>query len=220
MTPAPVAPAPAPRFEPNYNYTPPSYNAPKFTERSEPVPFQEAPKKYTIRPREKDFSPQDVYEDNSDRNRAAKNSLPRGSRSEDCSDDHQRKPSKKPRNSNDFNDDYADQPWNKPVAKGVQPCPTNRASICSHKVEAGETMSAIALQHLGSSSPRAIARMAAANPGVNPDRIYIGQTLYIPCGNSTALPVETEPETAMRRPQPRIIRATGECASCIPISVF
>ncbi len=205
-------------MEPQYNYTPP-----KPVERYEPVP-QEAPRKAPARPREKEFIPQDNYDERSDRNRIGRPTQPRLPSADDYAEDrhdHPRKLNKAPRVRDEYNDEYASQPWNKPVAKGVQPCPIpGRGSVCAHKVEAGETMSAIALHHFGTSSPKTVARIAAVNPGVHPDRIYIGQTIYLPClacNPNTASEPERETPHYRRTQENRIPRNE---AQYIPISAL
>jgi len=78
-------------------------------------------------------------------------------------------------------------------------------------------MSSIAKQQFGFGGPKTVARILAVNPGVQPDRIYIGQVIYLPCGNGPA--PEADAETAQRH-QPRLNRATGDCAICTPITAL
>ncbi len=108
---------------------------------------------------------------------------------------------KTPHLQDDYGDDSAVRPWNKPVAKGVPPCAApKRGSVCAHTVQAGETLSSIAQERYGFGGPKTVARIVAVNPGLHPDRIYIGQVLYMPCScGMAAVPErESEPETSYR----------------------
>ena len=54
------------------------------------------------------------------------------------------------------------------------------AEAVTHKVEAGETLSAIAKKYYGVSGPKTIARIVAANKGLEPAKLKVGQELTIP----------------------------------------
>ena len=49
-----------------------------------------------------------------------------------------------------------------------------------HKVEAGETLSSIAKKYFGASGPKTIALLTAANKGLDPEKLKVGQELTIP----------------------------------------
>ena len=209
---APVAPVQPPRFEPEYTQ-------PRIIERHDPIP-QEAPKKVPSRPKEREYVPQDNFDEHSDRNRIGR--APKLPSPDDFGDDHpnRSRKNKAPRVQDEFGDEYAQQPWNKPAAKGVPPCATPiRPSVCSHKVEPGETLTSIALQHYGCGGPRTVARIAAVNPGVHPDRIYVGQIVYLPCACGINAAPEPERETVRRRSSPSN-RPACEAAQYIPISAL
>lgn len=67
-----------------------------------------------------------------------------------------------------------------------------RRSVCSYKVQRGDTLSAIAEERYGNASHRTIDRIVAANPGMNPDRIYAGETILLP-KSLTCSPPPVEP---------------------------
>lgn len=50
----------------------------------------------------------------------------------------------------------------------------------THKIEAGDTLSAIARRYYGTSGPKTVALLAAANKGLDPAKLKIGQELTIP----------------------------------------
>lgn len=77
-----------------------------------------------------------------------------------------------------------------PTRRGRSSSPS-RGALCSYRVNRGDTLTAIAEERFGCSSPRTIAKILAVNPGVHPDRIYAGQTLLMP--KSLANAVEPPP---------------------------
>jgi nucleoid-associated protein YgaU len=74
------------------------------------------------------------------------------------------------------------QPWDRPKDPNVPNCerPRAQSATCAHVVEVGETLTAIARSYYGTCGNGTMRRIVAANPGLEPDRIYIGQTLYMP----------------------------------------
>ena len=50
----------------------------------------------------------------------------------------------------------------------------------THKVEAGETLGVIAQKYYGSSGPKSVGRIIAANKGLDPAKLKVGQELQIP----------------------------------------
>lgn len=87
------------------------------------------------------------------------------------------------------------------VPKSAAPAPSSQASpepapptSLTYRVQSGDTLSKIAVAH-GSS----VAAIVAANPGLDPDRIFSGQQLTIP--GSTAEPARPRPEKKVRRPR-------------------
>ncbi|MBE9162656.1 LysM domain-containing protein [Tychonema sp. LEGE 06208] len=50
----------------------------------------------------------------------------------------------------------------------------------THTVAAGETFSSIAEFHYGNGSDANAQKIAAANPGVSPGKLQVGQTLQVP----------------------------------------
>lgn len=69
-----------------------------------------------------------------------------------------------------------------------------RGNVCAYRVRPGDTLTDIAEERYGVSGPRTIAKIVSVNPGLDPDRIYAGQTLLLPkslaCG---ARPEEPPP---------------------------
>lgn len=125
---------------------------------------------------------------------------------------------KPPHVRDEFGDDSV-RPWNKPVAKGVPPCAApKRGSVCAHTVRAGETLSSIAQERFGFGGPKTVARIVALNPGLNPDRIYIGQILYMPCSCATSAVPDVEPETSYRATPSNRISASS--VQYIPILAY
>lgn len=118
-----------------------------------------------------------------------------------------------PNASDGLEDDSTGVPWNRaPVRPYSQP---DRA-FCAHSVEAGETLSSIARERYGYAGPRTMEMILAANPGLHPDRIYIGQTLYLPAISGKCAPPEPPPEPA--QPVRYKGRTTGANLHLIPIS--
>jgi len=50
----------------------------------------------------------------------------------------------------------------------------------THKVEAGETLGTIAQKYYGASGPKSVGRIIAANKGLDPAKLKVGQELQIP----------------------------------------
>ncbi|MCY3021406.1 MAG: LysM peptidoglycan-binding domain-containing protein [Planctomycetota bacterium] len=67
----------------------------------------------------------------------------------------------------------------KPVTNTDKAAGTASATT-THKVEAGDTLSAIAKKYFGTSGPKTIALIAAANKGLDPAKLKVGQELTIP----------------------------------------
>ena len=76
-------------------------------------------------------------------------------------------------------------------------------AACTHTIAKGDTLGKIAADTLGTSARWT--EIAAVNPGIQPKRLRVGQTIQLPCaasdrGVTPALsPPETPPETASRR---------------------
>jgi len=58
--------------------------------------------------------------------------------------------------------------------------PQNTTAGRTHKIQVGDTLGAIASKYLGSSGPKTVKKLLAANPGINPRRLKIGDELKIP----------------------------------------
>ena len=58
--------------------------------------------------------------------------------------------------------------------------PAARRNVCAYRVQSGDTLTDIAEERYGVSGPRTIAKIVAVNPGLDPNRIYAGQTLLLP----------------------------------------
>jgi nucleoid-associated protein YgaU len=63
----------------------------------------------------------------------------------------------------------------KPVA-----AETGSAESTTHKVEPGETLAAIAKKHYGSAGQKTIAKIVAANKGLDPNKLKAGQEIVLP----------------------------------------
>ena len=58
--------------------------------------------------------------------------------------------------------------------------PTGTVHGVKYTVKKGETLSAIAKKHYGKAGSATIKKIVAANPGMNPDKIRVGQSIVLP----------------------------------------
>jgi nucleoid-associated protein YgaU len=65
-----------------------------------------------------------------------------------------------------------------PAASNALAPVTSGAKTCV--VQAGDTLSQIAKEHLGSAGPKAVKKILDANPGLDPARLKVGATIKIP----------------------------------------
>jgi nucleoid-associated protein YgaU len=63
------------------------------------------------------------------------------------------------------------------TTKAPEAAPTEATS---HKVEAGETLGSIAAKYYGSSGPKSVGRILAANKGLDAAKLKVGQEIQIP----------------------------------------
>lgn len=70
--------------------------------------------------------------------------------------------------------------------------PQQPSGLCSYRVRSGDTLTSIAEERYGVSGPRTIAKIAAVNPGMDPDRIRAGETIMLP-KSLASVPVEPCP---------------------------
>ncbi|TWT45930.1 LysM domain/BON superfamily protein [Phycisphaerae bacterium RAS1] len=83
------------------------------------------------------------------------------------------------------------QPLDKPAPAGAaKPAATPGGGSKTYAVQEGDTLSAIAREQLGDEN--LWPRIAAANPGVNPDLLKVGQTLTIPEKGAPAKPAASD----------------------------
>jgi LysM repeat protein len=81
---------------------------------------------------------------------------------------------------------------------GPRPEPTVRPRRVIHRVQAGDTLISIAAQYDAD-----VRDIMAANPGINPDLIYVGQEIVVPLAAPTATPTSTGTATPTGTPTPR-----------------
>jgi nucleoid-associated protein YgaU len=77
----------------------------------------------------------------------------------------------------------ADAPKDAPVAavtKTAAPDKSDTFAGTTHKVESGETLGTIAQKYYGSAGPKSVARIVAANKGLDPNKLKVGQEIEIP----------------------------------------
>lgn len=65
-------------------------------------------------------------------------------------------------------------------AKTAAPDKSDTFAGATHKVEAGETLSTIATKYYGTGGPKSVARILAANKGLDPAKLKVGQEIEIP----------------------------------------
>ena len=94
--------------------------------------------------------------------------------------------------------------------------PTSETGVRRHRVESGETLSSIAARYYGDASEWR--RVAAANPGLDADRLAIGMVILVP---TDEVPVAT-PAVAPESPAPgrTHVVAEGETLSSIAAAVY
>lgn len=121
-----------------------------------------------------------------------------------------------PRAAAEFESDEVEPEPVDPATGGVGSDPTDGAGARRHRVESGETLSSIAVRYYGDAS--AWRRVAAANPGLDVDRLAIGMVILVPAADASPVSPVAEPEVpASGRTH---VVAEGETLSSIAAEIY
>ena len=85
-----------------------------------------------------------------------------------------------------------------PAKEKETAAPVAGGAATTHKVESGETLSSIAKKYFGTAGPKTIARISAANKGLDASKLKVGQEINIPAAPAAA-PAPVAPAAALNQ---------------------